>query len=395
MIEIVLYTLLGLLLGIILGLIPGIHPNMIALLLPFIAAFNIAPANLVAFAISLAVSNTFLDFIPSMLLGAPEAGKELTALPAHRLLLQGNGYDAVKLAVIGGLGSVIFLIAAMPLIIIGLPALYGLLKPFTYALLIFITLVIIFSEEKFKGKTLAVFCFLAAGFVGILSDGLNADSTLLLFPILSGLFGVSTLVLSKNTKISVHGKKKEIFLTTRQRNRAVAFGSIGGIFSGMLPGVGASEIATMTSADKNEKSFIMTVGAVTIANTIMAMLTIWLISKPRSGIAVFVDQLVAVGWNDFLLMVAVSVFVAGLSAVITLRLAKRFVNKIEGTNYGMMNKLVIGLIVAMTIIFTGAYGVLLLVTCTALGIFTNLAGVRRSVLMGVLILPTIIFYLPI
>ena len=95
MIEIVFYIFLGLILGIVLGLVPGIHPNMIALLLPLIAAMNIEPINMIAFAVTLAVSNTFLDFIPSMLLGAPEPGKELTMLPAHRMLVEGNSLVAV------------------------------------------------------------------------------------------------------------------------------------------------------------------------------------------------------------------------------------------------------------------------------------------------------------
>ena len=394
MIEIVIYIILGLVLGIILGLVPGIHPNMIALLLPLIAAMNIEPINMIAFAVTLAVSNTFLDFIPSMLLGAPEPGKELTMLPAHRMLMEGNGYDAVKLAVIGGLGSVIFLLIAMPLIIFGLPTLYAVLKPFTYALLIFITLIVVLAEDSPRGKALAAGCFLAAGIIGLLSARLNIDSTTLLFPVLSGLFGISTLLLSTHDKITPQKRKKEFLVTTRQRNRSVLMGSIGGIFAGMLPGVGASEVATMASTDKNEKSFIITVGAVTIANTIMALLMIWLIGKPRSGIAVFVGQLAAIGWNEFLLMIAIAVFTAGISAIITLKLAKKFLARMEETNYGLINKSIIALIVIMAIIFTGTLGLLLLVTCTALGIFASTMKVRRSVLMGVLILPTILFYLP-
>ncbi|HLC67625.1 MAG TPA: hypothetical protein VJI12_01960, partial [archaeon] len=88
------------------------------------------------------------------------------------------------------------------------------------------------------------------------------------------------------------------------------------------------------------------------------------------------------------------VFTAGISAIITLKLAKKFLARMEETNYGLINKTIIALIIFMTIIFTGLGGLLLLVTCTALGVFTNLTKTRRSVLMGVLILPTILFYLP-
>ena len=394
MIEILLYLLLGMLVGIILGLIPGLHPNMIALIIPVILVMNIETVNIVIFAVALAVSNTFLDFIPSMLLGAPEPGKELILLPAHRMLVEGNGYDAVKLAVIGGLGSVIFLAVTSPLIVVGLPALYFVIKPFTYGLLIFITLVIILSEKNYRVMAVSTFCFLIAGVIGIASSHVPVDRTMILFPILSGMFGVGTLILGTGNKTKIPKRRNEIHITSRQRNRSVIFGSLGGIFSGMLPGVGSSEIATIASVDKNEKSFIMTVGAVTISNTVMAILAIWLIQKPRSGIAVFISQLTQITFNDFLVMLCTAIFVAGVSAMITLKLAKIFISSMGKINYSFINKCVIALIVIMTFLLTGVYGLLVLFTCTALGIFVNLYGVRRSVLMGVLILPTIIFYLP-
>ncbi|MBS3050546.1 MAG: tripartite tricarboxylate transporter permease, partial [Candidatus Aenigmarchaeota archaeon] len=106
------------------------------------------------------------------------------------------------------------------------------------------------------------------------------------------------------------------------------------------------------------------------------------------------EQLVQIGFGEFIFIAALAVLVASISAIITLKLAKKSVSLIEKIDYGKISKAVIIFIVIMTIVFSGAYGLLLLVTCTALGIFANLSGIRRSVLMGVLILPTIIFYLP-
>src|SRR3989338_2185931 len=108
MLEILLFVLLGIIVGIIFGLIPGLHPNLIILFVPLLAGLNLSTLPLIAFIVSIGISNTFLDFIPSMLFGAAEAGEELTVLPSHRMLLEGNGYDAVKLAVIGGIGGSFF-----------------------------------------------------------------------------------------------------------------------------------------------------------------------------------------------------------------------------------------------------------------------------------------------
>lgn len=390
MLEVLMFALAGLIAGIVFGLIPGLHPNLVALFVPLIASISASPVNIITFIVTIAVSNTFVDFIPSMLLGAPEPGKEMAILPAHRMLLEGNGYEAVKLAVVGGLGSVICIILLLAPTAFFIPAVYEIIRPYTHLLLIFIVYLIIASEQR---KLLSVGCFFAAGIIGIMSSYTNIDRTLVLFPILSGLFGVSTLLLSAKSNVSIRKTGKEVFITGRQTRRAVLFGSLGGIFSGLLPGVGASEVAALSSVDKNENSFLITVGAVTISNTIMAILAISLISNPRSGVAVVMDQLVTIGVNETVFIIFLSLAVAGVSAIITLKLAKRFLRTVENSDYTKLNWAVIGIIVLSTIFFTGLEGILLLATCTALGLYANISNVRRSVLMGVLLLPTILFYM--
>lgn len=394
MLEIFLALLVGMIVGIIFGLIPGLHPNTIVFLIPLIAQFSFPPLVIIAFVVALGISNTFVDFIPSMLLGAPEAGNELGVLPAHKLLLQGNGYDAVKLAVIGGLGSIVFVLILLPAIIFVIPSLYEASRPFTYALLIFIILVMISRENTAMKKATALLCFMLAGLVGVSMTYLPVDRNTVLFPVLSGLFGVSVLLFSSRHKIKIQSRKNEIHVTGRQQRRGIVFGSLGGIVSGLLPGVGSSEIASLASVDKNEKSFLITLGAITISNALLSIMALWLIDKSRSGIAAVLEQLVYVSFNEFIFIAAVALFAAAISALVTLKLAKRSLTVIGKIDYSKISKAIIIFIAAMTIIFSGFYGLLLLATCTALGVFTNLSGVRRSVLMGVLILPTILFYLP-
>ncbi len=394
MLDILLFIFLGLLVGVGFGLIPGLHPNMIILLVPVLTQLNIPVPHLIAFIVSIGISNTFVDFIPSMLLGAADDGKELSVLPSHRMLLQGSGYDAIKLAVIGGLGSITIITALLPVIIFAAPPVYNFIRPVTYAILIFIAGFMILSERGTKLRIISFSCFALSGIIGLTSQQLPIERTFILFPILSGLFGVSLLLFSSNKKIKIPKMRKEIHVSGRLQRRAIIFGSFGGISSGMLPGVGSSEIASLASVDKNEKSFLMTIGAITISNTLLSILSLWLIEKSRSGIAVVLGQLTIIGFNEFIFIVGVALFVSGLSAIITLVAAKRVLGVMEKINYAVISKAIIILIIIMTALFTGIYGLLLLAICTALGIFANLCRVRRGVLMGILILPTIIFYLP-
>ena len=102
--DVILAVLIGCLAGCITGLIPGIHVNLISMLLISMSGYLLGmtdPISLAVFIISMAITHTFLDSIPSVFLGAPDADMALGVLPGHRLLLEGKGYEAVKLTVIG------------------------------------------------------------------------------------------------------------------------------------------------------------------------------------------------------------------------------------------------------------------------------------------------------
>jgi len=394
MLDILLFILLGLVIGILFGLIPGLHPNLIIMMIPFFVALNLAPLALLAFIVTIAISNTLVDFIPSMLLGAPDAGNELSVLPAHKFLMNGYGYAAIKLAVIGAAGSIILCAALMPLIIIGIPSLFVIIRPYTYILLIAIVLIMILSENGSK-KLVAIICFFLAGAIGLLSSNLPIDSSLLLFPIFSGLFGASMLFLQIRKKTAVPKQHKKEFHVSRSLiNRSVLFGTIGGIFSGLLPGVGSSEIASLASVDKNEKSFLISMGSIASANILLSILSLWLINKPRSGVAVVISQLTTIGFNEFIFIIFVSIAVCGISILITLFLAKQFIKIVERINYTLISKVILAVLILLSFVFTGFFGLFLFFICACLGIFTNLADIKRGTLMGVLILPTILFYLP-
>ncbi len=248
--------------------------------------------------------------------------------------------------------------------------------------------------EVGKNKVIAVFIFFASGMIGLLSSKFPLDNTLILFPIFSGFFGLSMLFLQirDKTKIPKQNNKKIIF-SRRSLNRSVVLGSLGGIFSGFLPGVGSSEIATLATVEKNDKSFLTTIGALSMANIILSILSLWLIGKSRSGLAIVVNQLAEIGFNEVIFIMLLSLVIVGIAAIITLKLTKSFLSVIQKIKYDYISKFVIIIIVVSTFIFTGFYGLFLLLLCTSLGIFVNTSRVKRGNLMGVLILPTILFYM--
>ncbi len=393
--EALLFLSLGIAAGILLGLIPGIHPNNIILFVPLLLSFNVNPVLLVIFIASVAIANQVTDFLPSVLLSAPDAGNELSVLPGQQMLMNGHGYHAIKLAVTGSVMAVALCTVLFPLMFFAMPFLYISISPYIYIFLAAIAALMILSESGVK-KLVALFCFAAAGAIGMLSSNLPLNDTLILFPVLSGLFGVSMIVMQLRSKVSVpEQKSSDVYVSKRLISRSVIAGSAGGMASGFLPGIGSSEIASLVSIDKNNSSFLVSIGAITAANTVISMLSVWLISKTRSGAAVAINQITDIGFNEALLILAVSLIACGIAAIFALIMSKKFLKAAEKMNYSIVLGAVLSFIIIMTFLFTGLYGLLLLATCSALGIFAILAGIRRSCLMGVLILPTILFYLPV
>ena len=132
MLVVLLFAVLGSLLGMGSGLVPGMHVNTLALLLlaasvPLLegiahlcSEFGLRPelASLLlsVLIISASVTHSFVDFLPSLFLGIPDESKVLSVLPAHRLLLAGQGRPALVCAATGSLiGATVALLLAVPL----------------------------------------------------------------------------------------------------------------------------------------------------------------------------------------------------------------------------------------------------------------------------------------
>ena len=113
LLEIFLFLLLGIIFGTITGLIPGVHINLIGAFIVSLSAslfYLINPIYLVVFIVAMAVTHTFVDFIPSIFLGCPDTDTELSVLPGHELLKKGEGYEAIILTCYGSLAAIFILV---------------------------------------------------------------------------------------------------------------------------------------------------------------------------------------------------------------------------------------------------------------------------------------------
>jgi len=397
LLEILIAVLIGLILGTFSGIFPGLHVNTInAILLaisPFLSQY-VSLLTLSVVIISMSVTHTFLDAIPSIFLGAPDAGMELGVLPGHRLLLQGRGYEAVVLTAIGSLFAVIMMVAFAPLGIPIIKTIYPVIQPFIPYVLIFFSLLLIYREKK--SRILASVVFILAGVLGLTTLNLQLKEPL--FPLLSGLFGTSTLITSIFEKTKIPKQKfTESKIENKELSKSMASGFFASFLLGLFPGLGSSQAAAVATSYQKKttpENFLVIVGSINTFTMVVSFIALYSIDKARSGSVVVISKLIeSFNLNHLILFLGVSLIAAGGATFLTMKFAKIFSKFMTKVNYAKLCISVIIIVVSLVIIITGWLGLIVLVTSTALGLIPNIYGLGRNHLMGCLLLPVILFFL--
>lgn len=403
MISLILETILLSLAGVGIGIfamLPGIHINTTLPLLMALSLFlNLQPYHAAVLIVSVAITECFIDLIPSIFLGAPDADTALSVLPGHRLLMEGRGYEAIKLSIIGGLGSLLFALIFISLFASGFSYLYEISRPYVHFLIIFVMLFMIASEKKPKKMFSAILIISLTGLLGVIA--LNSSiipQQNMLFPILTGLFGLSTLIASVSERASIpkQGEDNKLKISAMDIIKSIVLASFAGVIVGFLPAVGISEAATMVQylgGTGEARSFLVTVSGINTANDVFSLISLYLVGNPRSGASVAIQKILTdLTLFDVMFLIGVICFVAGIAAALTLFLGKRIPKYLERLNYRKVCISMIVFITAMIGLLTGPFGLLIAFTSTAIGMLCAHLGIKRSHCMGVLLWPSILFF---
>lgn len=401
LIELIIALIVGIVVGTITGLFPGIHINLVsagiitfsALLLTFTA-----PITLVVFIVALAITHSFVDFIPSIFLGVPDEDNNLSILPGHKLLLEGHGYIAVVMTVYGGIMALIILIFFIPLFLLVLPVIYPYINRIIWIILILTSMLVIFSEKKNK-ILWALLIFILSGYLGLASFNLDIKEPLL--PMFSGLFGASSIIISLKNKPRIIPQKIFPLKNIRLSKSSLKNGTIATIlaspFTAFLPGMGASQaafIGTALTEETDEKEFLFVLGAINTLVMALSFITLYSINKSRTGASVAISKLIETLTMTDLAIIIITILISGIiAAIITVFIAKFISNKISKINYTFLSYLILILLIIIILYFSHFLGFFIFLVSTALGITAIEIGIKRTNLMGCLILPTILYYI--
>ncbi len=377
---------IGILLGIFSGLVPGIHSNTIASVL---STLPFAPDAFEYVIVAVLGAHLVFQFFPSIFLSIPDDTVVASVLPGHRMALGGRGREAVTVCAFSVMAAAGASAILLPVSLVLLPAIYAAFEPNIAIILLAASLLLLASEKKRGRIALAALVFLLSGALGIatLRSAVNDP----LFPAFSGLFAASGILLSFTSQKGIpnqkSGKSELDFLPY------IAAGVIFGMLSDILPGIAApAQIAVFASAifvTDEAKKFLALVSSIAASHGVFAFAALLSIGKAREGALAIMNGIKPVLPSDLPVLIGIFLLSIGVSAFFLMKLSSH-ANKLQQVDTKKLNLAVLAYLTCAVAIISGAGGLLLFAISTAIGILPPLLGIRRTHVMGLIIVPAIL-----
>jgi putative membrane protein len=397
------------------GLVPGIHVNTLAAIMlgsyPLIesALESLAPPEWIpvlvaSWVVSASVVHSFVDFVPSVFLGAPSPDDILNILPGHRMLLQGQGMDAVSAAAVGSLvGAVAATALALPLFLLMQEGAEGTMAAVTPYVLLSTLLLLVLTEDGGHDRLWALLLMALSGLLGYLCMHASLpewhlmDGGSMMLPLLTGLFGMPAMLLSvqggplppQGTPSQVHGHPMPALK-----------GLLAAAMVGWFPGITATAgtvVACVTSPEREPARFISMVASVGTASTVFTLVTLAVSGNGRSGTMIAVGEVMGGSLpGPGLLTLCILLFAVLLSSLLgylaTLTSGLAMARSMGGADLHRISSAVMAFMVLLVAAMTGPSGLLVLLTGTVMGLIPTAVGVNRVHLASCMLLPVFLIY---
>ncbi len=385
------YLLLGIIAGTTAGLIPGIHTNNITLIVFLTPLFG---NNATVFVLSMITTQSFVDFIPTIFIGAASENSFEGILPGHKMFMQGKAHEAIMLTVFGGIIATIISILVFPFFIKSIEFYSTNFEIIIPMILIFSIITLILTENTKQKKLIAIFVIIVATTQGILFK----DQ---IFPLISGYFGISTLI-NSTIKKQISQKQETEFEIHNDKIKDALTGIIGGAIVAFVPGIGnnlAAAIIRLFRQKIRTKNYLVLLGSINTSNFIFSFPVLLFLSKTRNGAMIFLKERILITEQTILIGCATILISSGIAGIITIIISKKMSKNSNNSKFiklqqnKIIEKIIIILITILVLFFNGLIGLIALIFSTALGLITINTKTKRSNCLAFLIIPVLFFYL--
>ncbi len=381
----------GIFLGVFSGLVPGVHANTISSLL---LQTSFDPDFLAVVVVAMAGAHAVFEFVPAIFLLIPDSNTVVSILPGHRLLLEGKGIRALKICLFSALVALVASLLLFPVSLLAFPVLFQSIQPFLLPIMFLAVFFLLASERELGKIFLALGVFALSGALGFLVLNFPLVSREPLFALFAGLFAFSGILIS-------NAARQETPMQTDESNPSIALvpivllGVVLGALADLLPGMSTpAQIAVFASflVYLDSEKFLALSSSIGISHFLFAFVSFFTVGKARVGTLVAVENLLgeasALQMLELVCVLAISICI---SIVLTLLFVKTLVKLLERLPAQKLNALIFAYLFALLFLVSGVNGLLVAATATCIGVLPPLLGIRRTHVMGAIIVPTLAF----
>jgi len=386
----------GVALGTASGLTPGLHANNFALLLAgFAPAIPVPPLQVGAAMLAAGVVHTFLDIVPALALGVPDPAMAPTALPGHRLVLQGRGREALRLSAVGsGLAVALAVPLAIP-VTLAMERAYPVVARNLTLVLGAVVVLMIVTEREPVAQLGAGTAIAASGLLGVATLDVGTGGVLpagsMLAPLFAGLFGAPILIEALSGEGVPPQDDERLTVSPTFLLTVAGVGTLAGAVVGYLPGISsaiAAAGALVLLPTRGPRAFVVATSGVSTANTVFALFALVALGSPRTGVLVALDRTGVP--LDLPVLLASVVIAAAAGFLLVLGLGDPYLGAVGRTDNVRLSLAVLGFLAVLVAAFTGLVGLGVCVVATLVGLIPARFGARRMNCMGVLLVPLIL-----
>jgi putative membrane protein len=414
--------ILGSVWGSLLGCVPGLHIYTVLGALvgcfPFFSIFAALPALVVGlFFLTMIITWSLLNSIPSILLAAPDESALFTVLPGQSLALRGRAREAIDLTLMGGvIGFIVFILLLGASGYWALPALHRVLRLHYSWILWSVIGFMLLSEwprgtmrgpggwrklaEGWMGLSAGLLTFILSGLLGFIvmydgGAGTRGQGSNLV-PAFVGLFAMPGLLMTGFSSVRLPAQRLHdpVPIDSAVRILGVGAGFLGGCFAAYFPGVTGGMGGLLSGhavGIREDRSFLLSQGASKTVYYGGGFLLLWTPGFERArggGAALFRSLGHGPGTvADFAVLLSGSLAAVGIGYLLGGPLIRGSLRLLRRLGYRRASGVAMSLLILVVGLQTGAWGLGILLVATAIGLLPLLFGARRMNALGVILLP--------
>ncbi|MBU0761663.1 MAG: tripartite tricarboxylate transporter permease, partial [Candidatus Altiarchaeota archaeon] len=250
-------------------------------------------------------------------------------------------------------------------------------------------------ENGVKRKICGLLVFSLASILGYVIFDLKALSgSEAMFPLFSGLFGISAIVYSLNqAEIKIPQRPYSRYEVGSQGLFAGFVGTLGGLTVGFLPAMSPSQIGIIFSGlyGSTTVGFLTAVSATNTADAIYSLVSLTAIGKGRSGVSEMLASIMELNTESLGLLTSGICSTTMFIYVLHIYCGKKLIKHYNKIGYKKLSTIVLFIIVTLVYLLTGFLGLYILFVSSMTGLTAVYSGVSRTHLMGVIIFPTLTY----